>query len=513
MGYLLRYEAKSLQSFILRTNRLREIKGGSQLIKNLEKLLCSVLEAQKQAGNGYDRILNKAAGGANILFPNRESAKAFKDAWPMLAERTTPGLDILVDYVEFSEDKDSWDAWKKLQRKLRDQRNRKMAELPEATPAVFRAPRTGLPACTKSTPRRGERQERQDRALSKRSEAGKPEGRNNEPIGMILDEEQEWATDLSKHMPGETIATIHIDGNDLGKRIQSILKKQTQNSNVLERVQRFSKCLSDITREAAKAGYQAALKKWKNADKDKKQVRDVFPGRPIILGGDDFTMIVRADLAFGFVKAYLETFERLSEEYKEELGGPLTACAGITFTSISFPFNMAHQLTEEICKYAKTQLRDQDKGNTASGVAFHRVTTSMIESFEQIRGTELAGADDEKGYLTAAPYTLGSINGFLCIEHLEELARCLQTFPNGPIRETIRLFGQNKEKAIEKWERLKGVMEDKPKTKAAWNKAIQIIRKYTNENDFGEFQRMYKDETKHIPLLDAWVLMRADLLK
>lgn len=506
MSYLLRYEAKGLQNFILRTNRLREIKGGSQLINGLEDLLGKALEAQQKAGGEYKEILNQAAGGANILFQHEESAKAFKASWPMLVERATPGLQVIVDYVPMAENGEgSVDAWETLQGKLHAQRNRKMANLPEANPAVFRAPRTGLPAFDVFSVAGGGK-ERQDRALYRRSKAGEPVGRNNEAVGARLDEQQEWATDISKHMQGEVIATIHIDGNDLGKRIRELLANTSGGSTASERIKAFSECLSDITKDAAIAGYRAALHKWQ----EEGDVGEVFPGRPIILGGDDFTMIVRADLAFTFTSAYLKAFEELSHENQDKLGGALTACAGIAFTSVSFPFNMAHDLAEQLCSYAKSKLRGRGVGgSTSSAVAFHRVTTSMIESYEDILATELSGPDDLKGYLAAAPYTLHPTEGFVSMKQLEELECLLRHFPTGPVRETIRLLGQDRQKAAERWGRLREVMDDNPKQKAAWKNASDAMG--GSIKAIWEFHKAGQEPCT--PLLDAWVLRRAYLRK
>lgn len=512
MSYLLRYEAKGLQNFILRTNRLMEIKGGSLLIEQLGELLDHTLASMAKAGAKDPTCLNQAAGGANIRFSEQAEAEKFKAHWPMIVDRAIPGLQVLADFVPFGQGIDANEAWASLQEKLRTQRNHRVAELPEAGPAVFRAPRTGLPAQKiNKTPHAGDTMERQDRALLRRSKAGENKGKD--PVGSKLNKEQKWATDLSKHMAGDYVATIHIDGNDLGKRIKTLLSKAGQGADAGEVIGAFSKALEQVTIHAAKAGYETACVEWRKNLKDN-QSDTIFPGRPIVIGGDDFTMIVRADLAIPFVKAYLEAFERLAKEQEETLGGALTACAGIAFTSVSFPFNMAHDLAEQLCSHSKSQLRGKGaNGLTASGISFHRVTTSMIKDYDHIRETELSGAVTEKepGFLTAAPYTLHPLDTFLTIEQLTALSKQLGKLPSGPVRETIRLLGQHHKQALEKWGRLDEVAKDNPKQREALSTAQagsawlgQGILELAREGKV-------KDETKllkHTALLDAWVCHR-----
>jgi hypothetical protein len=89
----------------------------------------------------------------------------------------------------------------------------------------------------------------------------------------------------------------------------------------------------------------------------------------------------------------------------------------------------------------------------------------MIESYEDILATELAGPDDLKGYLAAAPYTLHPTEGFVSMKQLEELECLLRHFPTGPVRETIRLLGQDRQKAAERWGRLREVWMTTPNRK------------------------------------------------
>ena len=132
--------------------------------------------------------------------------------------------------------------------------------------------------------------------------------------------------------------------------------------------------------------------------------------RPIVLSGDDHTLICRADLALEYVKAFIGNFEK---QTKELLGNDasnqpegnllqgvfkggenfLTACAGIAFIKSSYPFYYGYQLAEALCDKAKKNtkaLYNANDGNLpASCLMFHKVQDSFITSYDDIVKREL----------------------------------------------------------------------------------------------------------------------------
>ena len=118
------------------------------------------------------------------------------------------------------------------------------------------------------------------------------------------------------------VAIIHADGNGLGQ----ILSKF---SSSMEKLKDFSEKLNQATCQAART----AFKKVYTAE-DYTQESSIFPFRPVVLGGDDMTMICKASLALDYVKVYLEEFENAT---RQKLGADtgLTACAGIAFIKSS----------------------------------------------------------------------------------------------------------------------------------------------------------------------------------
>ncbi len=76
-----------------------------------------------------------------------------------------------------------------------------------------------------------------------------------------------------------------------------------------EKLKDFSEKLNQATCQAARA----AFKKVYTAE-DYTQESSIFPFRPVVLGGDDMTMICKASLALDYVKVYLEEFENATRQ-------------------------------------------------------------------------------------------------------------------------------------------------------------------------------------------------------
>lgn len=435
-----RYEAKGIQSYILGTNKLKEIKGGSALVDELPSRLKEALEAQ----GGGGEIVTAAAGGASVTFPDRAAAEDFAAWWPVIVDRLAPGLHVVQAMVP-AEGR----YWVRLQAALREDRNRLSADLPEAGPLVHRAPSTGLP----STPHD---EELRDEATSRRFQKG--DGRD--AVGQRLDPALSWVSDLDELGSG-VVGVVHADGNDLGKRLMGIEPAD---------LRAFSQSLSETTGAAARQALKRTMEFLQGTEKGWEPARAPFPGRPVVLGGDDITMILRGDLALEFARFYLEAFQALGQEHRDQLRGPVTACAGVALVGKGYPFYRAHNLAEKLCGHAKKTLRGQGpEGGTPSALAFHRVTTSLTGSWQQVLDHELShrskGADGIRTWrrLWAGPYTLEEAGGRPTLDQLTALREAMEqkTFPIGPVREVLSYMAADPRRASDRMARIGQVLEDR----------------------------------------------------
>ncbi len=200
--------------------------------------------------------------------------------------------------------------------------------------------------------------------------------------------------DLTKN--NNWIAIVHADGNGLGNIV-------AEKENSPEELRRFSQSLDKATEAAAQ-------KACSEIGRTNESLHDIPSIRPVVLGGDDLTIICRGDIAVDFTKSFLKHFE---EETTKKLGKKLTACAGIAFTKSSFPFFYGYNLAEELCNIAKKDAKSKEishDGIIPSCLMFHKIQSSVVEDFKRIREKELTAVDKNISY-QFGPYYLEEQDG------------------------------------------------------------------------------------------------------
>jgi len=161
------------------------------------------------------------------------------------------------------------------------------------------------------------------------------------------------------------LAIVHADGNSIGSHVQNISPGEFK---------KFSENLQKATEEAAQEAFRKTI--------PEPGTKERYPIRPVILGGDDVTVIIRADLALSFTEEYLKAFEKKT---KEKLNKCLTACAGIAYIKEKYPFHYGVRLAEELTKEAKKMSKGENETVPPSSLSFYKVQSSFVESLGDMR--------------------------------------------------------------------------------------------------------------------------------
>lgn len=406
--YLYRYEAKSIQKYVLASDRLREIKGASAIVEQLGEHFQRALTAQGRGGT-YQYA---AAGGGTATFEDEDAAKDFYAHWPMIVAQHAPGLQIVQAIVDMNTvAKDMlMDA---LADALTADRARPHVDLPEGGAAVARAPRSGLPAVAFGEALRKSARvdiEAAGEALFDGQAAASliaGSGSQGDALADRLTQGTSLANvafiNNANELNARYVAVIHADGNDIGATIRDVVAKSP---DTVASLTRFSEHLGDATERAVGAALTAVRHV---IDPDAPTTVNVIPGRPVVVGGDDMTFVIRSDLALPFVKAYLDAFEKHTAGLVGAIAGEdagaarphLTAKAGIAFVHQNFPFHLAFDLAHSLCDDVKLGLRMKGKGLTPSGLHFFRVTDSFADDYRELRQTHLTVGGRS---LTMGPY-------------------------------------------------------------------------------------------------------------
>jgi hypothetical protein len=376
--YLYGASVQGIQSFIFETNKLQEIAGASELV---EEVATHLFRRYCNEISGVSIIVG-AAGNARAKGNREAIARMYRD-FPAQVAQMAPGITISQAVVPMAGSAATRAEMNELEERLKVARSSPAAPLGVlvGTTASLRYPRTGRPCVTSlnldgvetaldaATAAKRETSEDADRGLARKL---------NLKHGRLPFDFSE----LTGVREGAWLAVVHIDGNNLGKLIQA----RFSGDNAEKDYHDFSEQLSKCTVNACKEAWQVL---------EPYNPRDRYPARPLVLGGDDLTLVIRADLALAFVDAYLLAFEG---ECARELQFKLTAAAGVALVKDSFPFFQAHRLAEALCARAKSVSRD------VSTVAFHRLSSSFVGDFSDVQSRELRAGSTE---LFFGPYESG----------------------------------------------------------------------------------------------------------
>lgn len=208
------------------------------------------------------------------------------------------------------------------------------------------------------------------------------------------------------------VAVIHIDGNGVGGIMKDLndSKDRVAPAEFQEKIgcdrddpdalRRFLRAVNRHLDDAVTLAFAAAwtrIAELSRHDDDRAGRRHTaIPVVPVILGGDDVTVITSGDYALPFAAAYLRYYEEATGNDpilhyltppKGQDTGPMTAAAGVAIVKRNFPFHIAYELAEKLVERAKKV------GKTAyppcSTLDYHVLfDTTVLDPDEAIRGYE-----------------------------------------------------------------------------------------------------------------------------
>ncbi len=210
------------------------------------------------------------------------------------------------------------------------------------------------------------------------------------------------------------IAVVHTDGNEMGKRVADITnryKKLEDNRPYINMMREFSKSITIVAEEALKATFLHLIDCIDHESKIRGVVqirKDKLPLRPIVMGGDDVTVVCDGRLALTLTEFYLRqiTAKPLAD------GNPLSIRAGIAVVKSHFPFARAYALSEELAKSAKDYLNERKappfNEQNLSAIDWHFAVSGFVMNLKDIREREYTSQNGKP--LTMRPLRIG-LNG------------------------------------------------------------------------------------------------------
>lgn len=415
--YLYGASVQGIQAYVFQTNRLQDIVGASELVRKI----CTELfeDTVGKEAFKHENLLIAAAGNVKYEFDNRQECERVVRNFPKKVLDAAPGVTISQAVVEYADDNEYPSKVEELERNLRIQRNRQMKSTTVGHIGILRSRSTGMPVAGKQD---GEYLD--EATMKKRAENTGSKARLCEEAFGSNVASRYFAYNVEDMCDKNNwIAIIHADGNGLGKIVQRIGTDK-------RRYKEFSHSLEEATKAAAQAAFGDIM--------SEEMWNKTIPIRPIVLGGDDFTVVCRGSIAMKFVASYLCHFEESTERIT---GRKLTACAGIAFIKSSYPFYYGYNMAESLCEEAKKDAnREENKdrdGTVRSCVMFHKVQDSFVADFAEIEKRELAPA---KGWsYRYGPYYLNPPkSGMITLQELLEYPEKLQGKEGNALKSGLR---------------------------------------------------------------------------
>lgn len=474
--YLYGAAVQGIQSFIFQTNELKDIVGASELVEQI----CTT--AFDEFATDGESIL-RAAGNIKYIFTNKKHCENAVREFPKKVMEMAPGITIsqavvIYEELEYNESLSKYvekqinnretkvfqsfaNAVDELESRLRTQRNKPMNSVTIGLMGMLRSRKTGLPVVFHEE----KKDEYMDAATyEKRYELVTKEKLRRKRTTKRLCEksfnikfisDQQIAYDIEEiTTKNDWIAIIHADGNGLGQIVQKIGKDK-------DIFKEFSQKLDKATIESANKAFEFVKTEFKINDEDK------IPIRPIVLGGDDLTVIIRGDMAVSYVTEFMRQFEQKTKDYLGKIitdnkvfeGGAdrLTACAGIAFIKSSFPFYYGYDLAEALCSEAKKDAKLDEHTKANNGLApsclmFHKVQDSFVEDYGEIVKRELTPCPNYT--FKYGPYYINELTGRWTIEKLQNNVKCLDGKEGNAVKSHLRqwmsLMHNDKEAASQK---------------------------------------------------------------
>lgn len=390
---------QGIQSFIFQTNALKEIAGASELVEQIcTDLFAKSINIKTDELEKDPNAIVTAAGNIKYVFDDEQKLKELIREFPMNIMKLAPGIKISQAVVKIGDGVIKKSHIDELEKRLRTQRNKPIRPYDIGLMAVNRSRKTGLSG-VEIKRMKGEL------AIIDSGTKAKINAETDRILKSLLGDVKDNIIPIKMEHITKSLnenyswmAVIHADGNNMGLMLQKLgeYTQSVKGQSFITLFRDFSKALDKATKEAAKLAYDETMKDIKP------NLKRFIPFRPIVVGGDDLTIICRGDLALQFTKLFLRFFEEKSKKHLESLADKvdsfkngLTACAGIAYIKESYPFHYGNQLAETLCGEAKKAARKglAENNITPSCLMFHKVQDSFVEDFKRIKERELTAGD------------------------------------------------------------------------------------------------------------------------
>jgi len=245
---------------------------------------------------------------------------------------------------------------------------------------------------------------------------------------LLLDLPDLVPTDLDALRDDGWIAVIHADGNGVGRVFTEFPERALRAASALGNgtaslsLDSHAHLLGAFARELDLASETALGMAVREVTAGQDAVGTILP---VVVGGDDVTIVCHARFALALVRAYVLAFEEQTAAQptvKAITGSGLTAAAGIAYVKPHHPFSAAYALAEELTSSAK--LATRAGGREVSAVDLHVAFESTLADLAGLRRRLTVGGLARHG----GPYVItGDERELVGVRDIAQLDRTVRT--------------------------------------------------------------------------------------
>lgn len=384
------YDFASKQEYIYRTSKIKEISGASALMSGMYKKFVDILSDSnitpkydvdsdfslasfENDGSSDGEVLYDGGGNLMVIWKSREIFKKANRVISVYLLKNVPGLTMISCCVDVDEDFEKNRSELYAENALRKSTHPAF-DMPAVTPFTQIDPTTFLPVTHKITYKDEQVSQSSDRFVKTRSYSAIENSKSdlNEDEGML--------------------AVIYIDGNSMGNKL--IACKSDDYDEGVRKLRSFSKQVNEYYVE--------------------KPVKDIetagYVFRQIIGGGDEITLMCKAEDAFKIMQIYFDSLNQKTIKLDDN-SFTCTSCAGIAVFHAKSPFNIAYNIAEAACEQAKEKAHKKD-GNYFSFYYCHGSITNVFDILHK----------NEQEHTSGKPYDVEEIYKFKEMRKLLNMA-------------------------------------------------------------------------------------------
>lgn len=185
------------------------------------------------------------------------------------------------------------------------------------------------------------------------------------------------------------LAVVYIDGNNMGAKVQNVLGRETSYDQCVKKLRETSEFIQKNYVEDRIKDIDQMLEE--KAKKGKKKAGK----RLVVFAGDEINLICNARDAYDIAKTSLKGLHQVSWKDSTE---PCSACAGIAIFHSHAPYAQAYKIAEECCESGKTRMKKLEKAREKEGkskevcyIDVHYCQKGIGMSLDDIREKEVGG--------------------------------------------------------------------------------------------------------------------------